>query len=137
PPHRPADHPPRPPAEPAGPSLFSGAPAMVCRRPGPGRAPPEGTEIAVVTSTAAVADFVEVNAGAYATYGMPAGAVADVFSRPDRLLASPHVVGVVAYDADGPKAAAMTVLSHTIAGVYWVGTVEPGRRRGLGEAVTG
>src|SRR5207245_5319172 len=58
-------------------------------------------------------------------------------SRPARLLASPHVVGVVAYDADGPKAAAMTVLSHTIAGVYWVGTVEPGRRRGLGEAVTG
>jgi len=33
-------------------------------------------------------------------------------------------------------AAAQTLLSHGIAGVYWVGTVEGARSRGLGEAVT-
>jgi predicted GNAT family acetyltransferase len=33
-------------------------------------------------------------------------------------------------------AAAQTLLSHGIAGVYWVGTVDDARGRGLGEAVT-
>jgi hypothetical protein len=43
---------------------------------------------------------------------------------------------VVAYLDDAPVAAAQTVLSHGIAGVYWVGTVERARGSGLGEAVT-
>jgi len=35
-----------------------------------------------------------------------------------------------------PVACAMTLVSHSIAGVYYVAAVEHARRRGLGEALT-
>ncbi len=43
---------------------------------------------------------------------------------------------IVAYLDGEPVAAAQTILSHTIAGVYFVGTVERARGSGLGDAVT-
>ena len=55
--------------------------------------------------------------------------------RPLRPGAGPHVAVVVAYDGDQPVAAAQALLSHGIAGVYWVGTLEAARGKGLGEAV--
>lgn len=112
------------------------SPEMVCRHRVDDPTLAEGIRLERVTTVDGVADFVSVNANAYATYGMPADAVDGIFSRPERVLESPHVVSVVAYDGDAPVAAAMTLLSHGIAGVYWVGTVDAGRRRGLGEAVT-
>ena len=80
-------------------------------------------------------DFVAVNAQAYTIYGMPAEAIQEAFSAPERMLC-PHVVTVVAYVAGEPAAAALTIASHGIAGVYWVGTLDRFRGRGLGEAVT-
>ena len=99
---------------------------------------PEQADVpAHVTATVAdVADFGSVNSQAYATYGMPDDVVSAVISRPDRFLAAPHLISVVAYVDGAPAAAAQTLLSHGIAGVYWVGTVESARGRGLGEAVT-
>jgi len=67
---------------------------------------------------------------------MPLEVASDVLSRPDRFLAAPNVYSVVAYLDGTPAAAAQTILSHGIAGVYWVGTIEEARGRGLGEAVT-
>ena len=96
----------------------------------------EGFDLRPVADAATVADFVAVNGDAYATYGMPPEEVAHTVSDPERLLAAPHVQSVVAYDDGSPVAAAMVLLSHGIAGVYWVGTVERARGRGFGEAVT-
>jgi ribosomal protein S18 acetylase RimI-like enzyme len=111
------------------------APEMICT--GPVDVPrPDGIDIRIVTTDAAVADFAAVTGAAYATYGMPVETAADLLSLPHRVLAAPHLVAVVAYDADEPLAAAMTFLSHGIAGLYWVGTVERARRSGLGRAVT-
>lgn len=108
-------------------------PHMVCRvRPDD---PPPGVELRVVSNAADVSDFVEVNQDAY-SFGMPPGEVGAVFSRPAEFVAAPNVVAVVAYRDGGPQAAALTVLSHGVAGVYWVGTKKDARRRGLGEAVT-
>lgn len=112
------------------------SPEMVCRQRVEQRAAPDGVRLEWVTTVDALNDFAAVNADAYATYGMPADVLPDIFSRPERVLDSPHIVSVVAYDGDAPLAAAMTLLSHGIAGVYWVGTVDAGRRRGLGELVT-
>ena len=53
-----------------------------------------------------------------------------------RACVAPHLQTVVAYDRDAPVAAAQVLMSHSIAGVYWVGTVDGARGKGLGDAVT-
>jgi ribosomal protein S18 acetylase RimI-like enzyme len=58
-----------------------------------------------------------------------------VFSRPESILA-PHIAGFVAYLDEEPVSTAMTLVSHGVAGVFWVATVERARRRGLGSALT-
>ena len=113
-----------------------GGPEMVCRARVTDPSLPAGAELRVVDSEADVAEFAAVNARAYATYGMPPDAAPDTFSLPGRLLASPHVRAVLARVDGVAVAAALTFASHGIAGVYWVGTVDESRGRGLGEAVT-
>ena len=54
---------------------------------------------------------------------------------PERFL-EPHIAAVVAYRGDEPVAAAMTLLSHGIAGVYWVATLAAARGQGLADVVT-
>jgi ribosomal protein S18 acetylase RimI-like enzyme len=111
-------------------------PEMVCRERLADAPAPDRVELRVVSTPEEVADFAAVNSNAYATYGMPTDALPAVFSRPEGLLAAENVVSVVAY-ADGEAVgAAQTLVSHGIAGVYWVGTVDGARGRGIGEAVT-
>jgi ribosomal protein S18 acetylase RimI-like enzyme len=54
----------------------------------------------------------------------------------DETILAPHVAAFVAYLGGEPVACAMTLVSHRVAGVYYVGTVEHARRRGLGDALT-
>ena len=93
-------------------------------------------ELRRVVTADAVADFAAVSGDAYGTYGMPADVPSEVFSAPARFLAEPNVDAVVAYAGTVPVAAALVLLSHGIAGVYWVGTVGSARGRGLGRCVT-
>lgn len=51
-------------------------------------------------------------------------------------MAGPHVAAFVAYDGATPVAAAMTLVSHGVAGIFWVATVPDARGRGLGGALT-
>ena len=76
-----------------------------------------------------------MNDRAYSTIGMPVGTVTGAFTDPEPFLV-PHVHSVVAYADGEAAAAAQVILSHGISGVYWVGTVDAARGRGLGEAVT-
>jgi ribosomal protein S18 acetylase RimI-like enzyme len=119
--------------EAAGLLSFGTSPEMACRA----RLPEvEGLDVRPVADVEAVAEFVRVSAEAYGTYGMPAEAAYDTFADAARIPGAPHIRAVVAYDDGEPVAAALVLLSHGIAGVYWVGTVERARRRGFGEAVT-
>jgi ribosomal protein S18 acetylase RimI-like enzyme len=54
----------------------------------------------------------------------------------DRTILAPHIAAFVAYVNDAPAACAMTLVSHGVAGVFYVATVENARRRGLGDALT-
>jgi GNAT superfamily N-acetyltransferase len=109
-------------------------PHMVCSSPR--RLPAlDGVEISPVTTPDELADFTAVNADAYGTYGMPSGVIEGMFSRPRRFLDAPHVMAFVARRGGVPESGALTMLSHGVAGVYWVGTVEAARGKGLGEAV--
>ena len=113
---------------------FGTTPEMVCRQRLADVEPPAGIELRQATDEAAIADFVAVNSAAYSSLGMPPEALTDSVQLFDRVL-DPHIATVLASDGDQPVAAAQAALSHGIAGVFWVGTTEAARGRGLGEAV--
>ena len=107
---------------------------MVLARRLPDAAPP-GVTLRRVATPADVAAFARVNGEAYATYGMPPDCAPALFARPETVLA-PHVVAVLAYVGDAPASAAMAILTHGIAGIYWVGTTPAARSQGLAELCT-
>jgi len=111
------------------------APAMVVYDRLPERALPAGVRLRPVVADTGVRHFTEVAAEAWSTYGLERETVEALFVRPDALLA-PHVVAVVAHLDGTPVAGAMVLLSHGVAGIYWVSSTTPTRGRGLGEAVT-
>jgi ribosomal protein S18 acetylase RimI-like enzyme len=54
----------------------------------------------------------------------------------DATILAPHITAFVAYMGTEPVACAMTLVSHRVAGVFYVATVPHARRRGLGDALT-
>ena len=78
------------------------------------------------------ADLVDT---AYQSLGAPAGAIRPSIVALDRVL-EPHVETVLALLDGEPVACAQLLLSHGMGGVYYVGTLEAARGRGLGELVT-
>jgi len=107
-------------------------PVMVYKGPLPDFTVPDGFTIAPVTDAAEARDVVE----AVAVPLELVDEVASALSRPEAVL-SPLTGAVVARDRDGrPVAAAWTMVSHGVAGIGFVGTLERARGRGLGSAVT-
>jgi len=95
--------------------------------------PTPDASIRRVEADAQVRDFGEVVAEANDPPESERAAV--VFSQPHSILA-PHIAGFVAYLEEEPVSTALTLVSHGVAGVFWVATVERARRRGLGDALT-
>ena len=122
-------------AESAGLIALLHAPEMVCWQPVESRPLPEAVELRWIRDQETLDAFVEVNESAYTSLGMPVGAIAEAVTDLASVTA-PNVHSVVAYLEGEPVAAAQTILSHSIAGVYFVGTVERARGSGLGDAVT-
>jgi hypothetical protein len=111
-------------------------PQMICRTRLEVLDPPGGVTLRAVRDAVGVADFVAVNTAAYGTYGMPADVFADIFDRPERVLADPQARVVVAYQGSRPVATALTYLSGGVASLQWVGTVPDARHVNLGRIVT-
>jgi ribosomal protein S18 acetylase RimI-like enzyme len=111
-------------------------PQMGCRAPLVMPDPPPGVELARVSDAQGVADFVSINAEAYATYGMPADVVPAMFDRPDAVLEDRDVAMVVASRDGRALATAMVYVSDGTASLQWVGTRPEARQLSLGAAVT-
>jgi ribosomal protein S18 acetylase RimI-like enzyme len=110
-------------------------PEMICRTRLEDRDPPGGVVLRRATTVTDIEDMFAVILDAYPSLGFPADELALAFALPHRLL-RPHIAIVNAY-ADGQAVGtAMTVLSHGVAGVYWVATRGSARGRGIGESVT-
>jgi ribosomal protein S18 acetylase RimI-like enzyme len=122
-------------AEVMGWAVVTSSPEMVVRQPVAERAAPDGVTLRWVDDGAPVADFVTVADAAYASLGMPIGVMRTSFTSV-QALSSPEVRTVIAYLDDEPVATAQTLLSHGIAGVYCVATLDAARGRGLGDLVT-
>jgi len=99
------------------------------------RSLPSGIILERVANEAMVNDFAEVVALSYTTLGMPENVGRSMFSDPSAFLV-PHLYAVVAYRDGKPASCALALMSHGIAGVYYVGTVEAARGMGLAEHCT-
>jgi ribosomal protein S18 acetylase RimI-like enzyme len=100
--------------------------------PAPG-AVPDDVEVRAVQDAAGVVDYGRVVALANDDPGERERAPR--LFHDDTILA-PHIAAFVAYADGEPVACAMTLVSHRVAGVFYVATVEHARRRGLGDALT-
>jgi ribosomal protein S18 acetylase RimI-like enzyme len=106
---------------------------MVIERPPPPSATPDEVEVRLVADASAVADYGRVVALANDDPGERERA--PLLFHGETIVA-PHTAAFVAYMRAEPVACAMTLVSHRVAGVFYVATVEHARRRGLGGALT-
>lgn len=111
-----------------------GMPEMVLPRRAEERPLAEGVELRRLTGASEAEDYWRVATAAYASLGFPAEVFA-FYENHDGLLAG-NVAAFLAYLDGSPVAIAMTIVSHGVAGIYWVGSVEEARGRGLGRALT-
>ena len=126
---------PNKPSAAAGLSALVDMPGMVLDAPVKDAALGSGIRVEEVADAARLRDLGVVLPAAYSTMGLPEENSRALFAMPERI-AHPHVIAVVGYQGDRPVSAAMALLSHGIAGVYWVGTCAEARGRGLGDACT-
>ena len=102
-------------------------------RPPSPAATPDDVEVRVVEEASAVLDYGRVVALANDDPGERERAPL-LFH--DETIIAPHIAAFTAYLGAEPVACAMTLVSHRVAGVFYVATVEHARRRGLGDALT-
>lgn len=115
--------------------LVADEPGMVLDEPIKGGAVPAGAEMRWVDNENELQGFKHVVAEAFQDVGLPMGVSESYFAQAQRVI-SPYSVLAVVYLQGEPAGAAMAMLSHGIAGVYWVGTTKKARGNGLGEYCT-
>ncbi len=95
---------------------------------------PEGVEIRRLGSAQDAEHYWQVAGAAYASIGFPPGVFGFYEGLED--LDGDDAAAFLA-DLDGePVAIAMTIVNHGVAGIYWVGSLERARGRGIGRAIT-
>lgn len=109
-------------------------PEMLLGRRAEERPPPAGVELRQVRSAADAGDYWQVAASAYVSNGFPP----EVFAHYENHagLSADNVTAFLAHLDGRPAGIAMTIVSHDVAGIYWVGSTEEARGQGLGWTVT-
>lgn len=121
-------------AEAAGFQLVYEMPEMTLgKRLEPPELPPD-TELRRLTEVEQATDFWRVATTSYSSIGFPPEVFAG-YTNHAGLLAENAVAFLVLLDGE-PVGIAMTMVSHGIAGIYWVGSLEQARGKGVGRAVT-
>jgi ribosomal protein S18 acetylase RimI-like enzyme len=113
----------------------SDAPGMVIDSIIPEKPLADSIEIRAITDIQGAADFASVAIDSYQSLGMRAEIGNRIFAAPERML-KPHTYMVVGYVNGIQSSCALALFSHSIAGVYWVGTAQNARGKGLAEACT-
>jgi GNAT superfamily N-acetyltransferase len=109
-------------------------PEMVLRQRAEERLLLEGVDLRQLSSADEADDYWRVATAAYASVGFPPEIFA-FYESHEGLLAD-NVAAFLAYLDGTPVSIAMTIVSHGVAGVYWVGSLEEARGKGLGWALT-
>jgi hypothetical protein len=121
-------------AEAAGLQLVYEMPEMVLEAPVAVPTLPAGAELRKLTTIDQVGDYWRIAAASYISLGFPPE-VFSGYSNHSGLLAA-NVTAFIAYLDGDPVSIAMTMVSHGVAGIYWVGSLEQARGKGLGRATT-
>ncbi len=121
-------------AEAAGLQPVYEMPEMILGQRAKERPLPDGVELRRVASAADASEYWQVAALAYSSLGFPNESFGS-YTNHAGLLAD-NVAAFLAYTDGRPAGIAMTIVSHGVAGIYWVGSVEEARNRGLGWTVT-
>jgi RimJ/RimL family protein N-acetyltransferase len=118
----------------AGLSEVHRMPEMVLARRADDPVLPRGAVLERVRSRSDAAEYWEVAAASYSRLGWPP----DVFEfyEDHRGLSADNVVAFLCRLDGTPAAISMTIVTDGVAGIYWVGSTEAARGRGLGRAVT-
>ncbi len=95
---------------------------------------PLGAELRRLTTVDQAPDFWRVATTSYASIGFPPE-IFTGYTNHAGLLAE-NVVAFLALLDGEPVGIAMTMVSHGVAGIYWVGNLEQARGKGIGRAVT-
>jgi ribosomal protein S18 acetylase RimI-like enzyme len=95
---------------------------------------PPGVELRKLTKVEQAPDFWRVAIASYSSVGFPPEVFAG-YTNHAGLLAE-NVVAFLALLDGEPVGIAMTMVSHGVAGIYWVGSLEQARGKGIGRAVT-
>ena len=115
--------------------LIAEAPGMVLDEPVKVEAIPDGAELHWVDNEGELHSFKQVVAESYQDLGYPKKISESYFSQAKRVI-SPYSLFAVVYLKGEPACTAMAMLSHGIAGIYWVGTIKKARGIGLAEYCT-
>jgi len=118
----------------AGLQMVYAMPEMTLARRAEERPLPPGVELLRVTTPEQAEHYWQVAGPAYESLGFPPEIFAANTDHAGLLLE--NVAAFVAYLEDEPVSIAMTIVSNGVAGIYWVGSLEPARGMGLGWAVT-
>jgi hypothetical protein len=113
-------------------SIFN-MPVMILEHPVELPQLPAGAELRFVTDPAGACDFMSILRDSYRDLGMSETAGFSMFNTPGRIL-RPHCRFLLVYYNEKPASAAMIIRSHSIAGLYWVGTAKEARSRGFAAA---
>jgi len=110
-------------------------PGMVLDSPvKPGKLP-NGTTFVWVNDAKGLRDFGQVASEAFMDLGFPQQMGERFFLDVEKVL-NPYCILAVIYLRDKPVSTTMAMLSHGIAGIYWVATTKEVRGRGLAEYCT-
>lgn len=118
----------------AGLELVYAMPEMVLEAQVEEPALPPGAELREMTSPAQGVEYWQIAAASYTSLGFPPEVFAG-YTNHAGLLAE-NVAAFIAYLDGEPVSIAMTIVNHGVAGIYWVGSLEQARGKGLGHAVT-
>jgi hypothetical protein len=95
---------------------------------------PAGTDLRRLEEPAQAIDFWRVATAAYASNGFPPEVFAGYTNHAG--LVAQNVAAFIVYLDGEPASIAMTMVSNGVAGVYFVGSLDEARGRGLGRAAT-
>lgn len=121
-------------AEAAGFQLVYAMPEMALGAAVETRPLPAGAELKRVTAAEQASDYWAIAASSYTSIGFPPETF-EAYSNHYGLLAGNLAAFIACLDGE-PVSIAMTIVSHGVAGIYWVGSLERARGKGLGRAVT-
>jgi GNAT superfamily N-acetyltransferase len=121
-------------AEAAGLQFVYAMPEMVLDAPVEAPPLPPGAEMRMLTEVEQIDDYWEIAAASYTSLGFPPEVFAS-YSNRTGLLAD-NIAAFIAYLDGESVSIAMTIVNHGVAGIYWVGSLEQARGKGLGRATT-